>query len=129
MVLFNDMLRTVLKSPRAERRSIKSMIEELDGLSINQMSALDKILEAWKFVHLPHYPLDGVLSIQEQERSTRSTEMIKLQERGKTKLMCNSFSYQTSKLWNKTPPEFRNAETYGTAKMLARTFVQSRIPI
>ena len=51
----NDCLRLLSGTKRTDHTSIKSMLEDLGWLSINQLAAETRLIEAWKSVHMEDY--------------------------------------------------------------------------
>ena len=54
-VVFNDCLRLLTGNKREDHASIKSMLEELNWSSINQLCGETRLIEAWKTVNLEKY--------------------------------------------------------------------------
>ena len=51
------MLRLLERSRIRDGRNVRDMLEKLDMLSINQMLAQVKLLEAWKAIKDENYPI------------------------------------------------------------------------
>ena len=47
-VAFNDCLRLLTGNQRSDKSSIRCMLEELNWLSLNQLSAETRLVQAWK---------------------------------------------------------------------------------
>ena len=62
--VFNDCLRLLSGKVISDRVSIKSMLEELGWLSINQLAAETRLIEAWKTVHLEEYCMKDILKLR-----------------------------------------------------------------
>ena len=58
--VFNDYLRLLLGRFISDEVSIKSKLDELGWLSINQLAAETRLIEAWKTVHLEDYCMKDV---------------------------------------------------------------------
>ena len=65
-VVFNDCLRLLTNNKREDHTSIKSMLEELEWSSINQLCGETRLIEAWKTVHWEKYCMKDVLSIKKK---------------------------------------------------------------
>ena len=72
-VVFNDCLRLLTGNKREDHTSIKSMLEELDWSSINQLCGETRLIEAWKTVHFEKYCMKDVLSIKEKSQHMQRT--------------------------------------------------------
>ena len=53
----NNLLRLLNKTGRKDKVSIKSMLDRFQMSSVNQLNAQIKLLEIWKLVNVPDYPL------------------------------------------------------------------------
>ena len=102
------------------------MLSELKWLSINQMCAESRLLEAWKTANDPSLPLNEVVKFKKDYPNivTRS-QKFKVMEQGKPcRLFQNSFAYPTARIWNMAPGYIKNAKNVSAAKSKIRDFVQ-----
>ena len=58
--VFNDCLRLLKGKVISDEVSIKSMLEDLGLLSLNQLAAETRLLEAWKTVHQEDYCMTDI---------------------------------------------------------------------
>ena len=127
-VAFNDCLRLLTGVKPTEHRSIKSMLDELNWLSINQMSAQTRLMEAWKAINVDDYCMKDTLKIRTKGAyKTRSSDMVLL-DHGDDGLH-TGFANPTSKIWNKAPRKIKQAESIYQAKKSIRDYVAENIPI
>ena len=66
--VFNDCLRLLSGKVISDEVSIKSMLEDLGWLSLNQLAAETRLIEAWKTVHL-----DDCSGIWEAKRNNKDS--------------------------------------------------------
>ena len=106
------------------------MIENVGWLSINQLSAETRLVEAWKCAHVDNYCLQEVLVKQRKGTyQTRRNEMTHF-DRGADDLHgSTSFVNTTAKLWDISPDEIKKASSLNQAKRLIRNFVKNNIPM
>ena len=103
------------------------MLEELDWLSVNQMSAQTRLMEAWKAINLEDYCMKDTLKIRSKGAyRTRSSNLILL-DHGNDGLH-TGFVNPTSKIWNRASAKLEGAKTPNQAKNLIREYVKENIP-
>ena len=77
--IFNDVLRLLCNSRREQHDSIKSMLDKVGWLSINQLACQVRLVETWKALHLENYCLNEVFErVENGSINTRSSNKIKL---------------------------------------------------
>ena len=106
------------------------MLTELDWLSINQLCAETRLVEAWKTVHSDDYCMRDILRIKEKSKymSTRSDDHTLLEKGMNDKFTNGSFVHLTAKAWNCAPKNVKEATTLSLAKKAIRDFVKT-LPI
>ncbi len=104
------------------------MLEELEFLSINQMAAVEKFSECWRWVHVEDYPLDEVLTLNTATPNTRAAMGVRLLVRGSSKLKCANFGTQGPLVWNSTPEEIRCCTDYKMAREMFEEYARKHIP-
>ena len=98
------------------------MLEELDWLSVNQMSAQTRLMEAWKAINVEDYCMKDTLKVRRKGAyKTRSSGMIFLDygDDGQH----TGFANPTSRIWNKASNKVKQAESLYQAKKSIREFV------
>ena len=127
-VIFNDMLRLLHGTTRAKKVPIKTMLQSLKILSLNQLAAYDKLMEVWRARNISGYPLGDLFQFKEPTcdlNITRSQSSIAptVEEKGVEATTRNNLVYQASRLWNLSPPTFQNCTEISTAKDLLQQYV------
>ena len=85
-VQFNNVLRLLCNSKKTQHTSIKSMLEKLGWLSINQLACEVRLMETWKALYLEDYCLNNIFERVQNTRATRSSNKIRLKTFFKTKI-------------------------------------------
>ena len=122
-VVFNKMLRILCGTAKKDKVSVKSMLDRLGWLSINQLAAEIRLIEVWKGLNLNN----GLSDLFEKvEGSTRAASENRIQVKGlNSKLKDNSFHYPSVKLWNIAPVTVVMSKTEGSARKAIRQFVKT----
>ena len=106
------------------------MLENLEWLSINQLSAEIRLIEAWKAANLEAYCLGETLVKQSKSGyATRSNDVVLFDLGANDIHGSTGFVNTTAKLWNRSPVEIKKASTLDQAKREIRKFVKNYIPI
>ena len=128
-VMQNKMLRLLNGTKMVDKISTKTLLSNLNMLSVNQMNAQIKITEAWKASHDQDYPLkiEKVKNAEECVK-TRSVSNGDVVVSGKTELVQSTYLSDSSKAWNKIPNEIKDCKSIGCAKKLIKQFV-AKLPI
>ena len=124
----NKMLRILDGVLVSERKSTKTLLDNQNMLSVNQIAAQIKRTEIWKASNVLQYQLKmKTRERQENAMETRSVTRGDLTEVGRStrekKFMCDA-----AKLWNKAPEKIRTSKTITTAKKAIREHCKS-LPI
>ena len=128
-VQFNNVLRLLCNSKKNQHTSIKSMLEKLGWLSVNQLACEVRLMETWKALYLEDYCLKNIFEMVQNTRDTRSSRNIKLRTFFKSKIREASFQYPSVELWNNAPIEVTEAKSESLAKAAIRNYVLKNIPI
>ena len=117
-VVFNDCLRLLTKRKRQDHGKIEDMLGELGWLSINQLNAETRLLEAWKSIHTEDYCMTDLLHVKPKNRhmGTRSDDETLLEQGKAHKFANGSFGQRTAQIWNAAPRDVKDASTLYTAK-------------
>ena len=112
-----------------DKISTKTLLSNVNMLSVNQLNAQIKITEVWKALNDTNRPLKVEKVVQGKSNClTRAVATGNLKEFGKTSLVQSTFLSDASKVWNKCPNSIKECDTVWKAKKSIRTFVQS-LPI
>ena len=127
--VFNDCLRLLTGKSRTDHESITNMLDNLGWLSLNQMAAETRLVEAWKVSKNQSYCLNDILKRRHKSSySTRSKDQ-DLFERGVNDIHGSAgFVNPTARIWNKAPEDIRTAGTLTEAKRHIRKYVKT-LPI
>ena len=128
--VFNDCLRLLEGKVISDQVSIKSMLDDLGLLSVNQLAAETRLLEAWKTVHQEDYCMKDILKLRHKgSYNTRSSNVDFLDTGVDDVYGSAGFVNTTAKLWNKSPNSVKDVPTLCIAKREIRNFVKEKIPI
>ena len=129
-VVFNDCLRLLTNRKRQDHGRIEDMLSELGWLSINQLNAETRLLEAWKAIHTDGYCMSDLLPVKSKNKhmSTRSDDETLMEQGQSHKFINGSFSHRTAQIWNAAPRGVKEASSIYTAKRTIRQFVKT-LPI
>ena len=115
----NRMLRLLNGSKIKDKISTKSMLEKFRFLSVNQLSAKIKLLEVWKTINKPDYPL----SLEKYNRTGNvQSHDLRIQPNRVFDDNCrlqkseSSFHKDAARLWNASPTDIRRATSLDIAK-------------
>ena len=125
----NKMLRILDGALVSDRKSTKTLLDNQNMLSVNQIAAQIKLTEMWKASNDPQYPIKmKTRERQVNAMETRSVTRGDLTEIGRSTRAKKSFSCDAAKVWNKAPEKIRTAKTLTTAKKAIREHCKS-LPI
>ena len=128
--IFNDVLRLLCNSKRNQHTSIKSMLDKVGWLSINQLACQTRLVETWKALNLEDYCLNDIFErVENGTMRTRSSNKIKLKSHFKTRIRETSFQLPSVHLWNSAPKEITEAISESRARAEIRKYVLENIPI
>ena len=125
-VVYHDVLRLLCNSRRDKHTSIKSMLDQLGWLSLNQMSCETRLLEVWKSLNIENYCLQNIFERVDSDKiNVRNSGKNRLKSHFKSRLRENSFHFPSVRLWNSAPIEVTNAMTESSARAAIRKHVLS----
>jgi hypothetical protein len=127
----NKLLRLLLRVPFDDRTSTSELLEKTGLLSVNQLAASIKLLEAWKSENVPNYPVQ--LEPNKRIESTRDRQLRpgtirKWNQDAKSTAEKECFSRNTAKLWNCAPLIIKTAKSLNQTKKAIKTYFKS-LPI
>ena len=127
----NRLLRVLNGTKIKDRISIRSMLEKFQLLSVHQLAAKIKLIEVWKTINRPDYPLS--LDPYNGNQNTPSHDLRTQQNRifndsCKLKKSELSFHKDGARLWNVTTVEVKTASSLNIAKKKIDIYCRS-LPI
>ena len=129
-VAYNDCLRLLTGNKRSDHTSIKCMLEDLGWLSVNQLAAETRLVEAWKSVHIDNYCMRDVIKLRPKGNYNTRMNKVEFLDTGVDDIHGSAgFVQTTAKLWNAAPISVKEALTISLAKKEIRKFVLEKIPI
>ena len=95
-----------------DKISTKTLLANVNVLSVNQINAQIKITEVWKAMQDANHPLK-IEKVAHDLRSctTRSVTNGDLKEFGKLIILQSTFLSDASKVWNKCPTNLKECES------------------
>ena len=108
-----------------DRKLTKSLLEKYKLLSVNQLAANIRLIEAWKSVHIKNYPVQlepNKKSESQTDRELRPSSTRQFNENSRTKIGEHSFCCNAAKLWNQAPLSIKEAKTLHSAKREIKKF-------
>ena len=124
----NKVLRLLTGSRRIDKHSAQEMLQKLGLLSVNQMIAQTRLLEAWKAMNIPGHPLSAMFVRRAPGETLPSNTRAACRGDLNVDSMSKSFKRTTSKLWNLASQEVKNAKTLNQARCVINAFAKS-LPI
>ena len=95
---------------------------------LNQTAAQIKLTEAWKANHDEDYPVKMMTSKKHTEREVRRGTRREMLEGGKTKIIQDSYTRDTGRIWNRAPIAIKDALSIRSAKMEIKKYCKT-LPI
>ena len=122
----NDLMRYLTGSQLKDKVSIRSLLDKLNMVSVNQLNAQIKLLEMWKTIHIEDYPL----KLQQQEiregmATTRAATKGQPCDIGRTQLTQTTCISDAIKVWNSAPSGIKESKTLYQAKREIKKFVKT----
>ena len=106
------------------------MPEDLGWLSLNQLAPENRLIKAWKSVHLEDYCMKEVLQLRHKGNYRTRINHVDFLDLGVDDIYGScGFVKTTAKLWNESPMSVKEATTISLAKKEIRRFVMEKIPI
>ena len=104
-----------------EHITTSSILKKYNLPSVNQLAAEIKLVEAWKIMNIPNYRLileDNNPNRLPRQRSVRPTSIKQWKDSANLKCAQESFTIDTSKLWNHLPTNIINAKSIFQSSMI-----------
>ena len=95
-----------------DRNRSADLLNKYELLSVNQLAAQTKLVEAWKSINLEDYPIqmdNNQLQRNTNDRAVRETTVKLWKEDTKITSAKESFVGDAAKLWNNAPKSVRSA--------------------
>ena len=125
----NKLIRLLNGTKLSEKKSTKSLIENIGMLSTNQMNAQCKLLDTWKSLIIEGYPFKAsAINREENTPITRACTSGMLMENAKTTISKNSFRHDATHIWKKTPSTIKCCKSVVSVKKALKSFVAT-LPI
>ena len=106
------------------------MLEDVGWLSVNQIAAETRLIEAWKSVNQEDYCMKEVLHLRPKGTYNTRQNHIDFLQTGVDDIYGSAgFVHTTAKLWNKAPESVKLAPSLKLAKEKIKQFVREEIPI
>jgi hypothetical protein len=127
--LQNKLLRILDGALVSVRKSTKTLLDNQNMLSVNQIAAQIKPTEMWKASNDPQYPIKmKTRERQENAITTRSLTRGDLTEVRRSTKAKKSFTCDAAKVWKNSLDKIRTSKTLTTAKKAIREHCKS-LPI
>ena len=101
----------------------KTLLKNINMLSVNQLNAKIKIIEIWKSMNVPSYPLKIETKVENKNttntRAMSANTPIEIGKRVLTQRTCIS---DAIKIWNQIPENLQNATSIYSIKKLAKQY-------
>ena len=125
----NRMFRLLNNSRIKDKISTKSIMTNLNMLSVNQVNAQVKLTEIWKSINDYKYPIQSQkLNYNTEARSTRASNRGDLKIEASTLKSQATFLNDAFKIWNAAPSNIKNSKSLAIAKKEIRKFTTT-LPI
>ena len=121
----NKMLRKLDRITLKDHISSQTLLQKYKLLSVNQLAAEIKLVEAWKIINRDNYPLK--LEPNNPDRAYTQRELrpssIKIwNDDAKSMAAKVSFSRDAAKLWNNAPEVIKSAQSLNIAKKEIKSY-------
>ena len=125
----NKLLRVLENVNLADGIHTKTLLENQNMLSVNQLAGQIKLNEMWKATNVKNYAIKvNKQTTAPNGRATRGDTSGKLIEPGKSSLVINSCIGDSTRLWNQAPQSVKNCTTIWSAKKEIRKYAAT-LPI
>ena len=122
----NKLLRFLNNTKISDQISTKSILDNLNMLSVNQINAQVKLTEMWKMDNIKDYPMQiKRLETLNGARTTRAVTSGTLVEQGISNLATSTYINDSARIWNKAPLSIKECKTLMSAKKAIKTFVKT----
>ena len=114
---------------KSDMVSIDSLLTKFNMSSVNQINCQIKLLEVWKALNVPKYPLEiNHQATNESRVSTRADTINKPIEIGKSTLTQKTCISDAIRLWNRAPDQITKRKSLSQAKSEIKKYAR-RLPI
>ena len=125
----SKLLRFLNGTKVSDKVTTVSMLKKFNMLAVNQMNAQSKLLEVWKALNVPKYPL----SIKQQSRnhegvSTRADSKQRPCDVGRSTITKKTCISDAVRIWNLAPEKITQCSSAYQAKSQIKIYVKS-LPI
>ena len=125
----NKFARFVHGSTLMDHINTKTIFKEANLLPVNQINAQIKLLEVWKSMNIPAYPIQWPKRSEELKREgLKSLNKPEIMIKGHTKIQSQTFINDAALMWNNAPRAIKDCKTLGSVKKQIKIFVQT-LPI
>ena len=118
-IAMNKMVRMLDGVSLKDHVTTSSLLKKHNLPSVNQLAAEIKLVEAWKIVHMPDYPLQLLPNNPNKvntQRSIRPTSIKQWKDNANLKCAQESFTIDAGRLWNQAPQNITMADSLQIAK-------------
>ena len=106
----------------------KTLFEDTNLLSVNQLNAQCKLLEVWKSLNNHGYPITWEKNGRLLDSRTRSVQKELLTEPGSSMKTKATFISDAARVWNRAPDSIKNCKSFYSAKVEIKKFIRT-LPI
>ena len=125
----NKLLRHLNGTKISDKISTDSLLKKFGMCSVNQLNAQAKLLEIWKALNVPKYPLElKKQSTNHLGVATRADTKERLCDIGKTTIAKKSCISDAIRLWNLAPEKIHLCKSLYQAKSEIKNYIKS-LPI
>ena len=122
----NDLMRYLTGCQLKDKVSIRSLLDKLNMVSVNQLNAQVKLLEMWKSLNIEDYPL----KLQQQEiregmATTRAATKGQPCDIGRTQLTQTTCISDAIKMWNAAPCAITESRSLYQAKREIKKYAKT----
>ena len=124
----NRLLRLLNNSKVSDKISTKSMLEQFQLLSVNQLAAEIKLIETWKSINIEGCPTELEpynLNQADNEYRLRPQPNRIFNDTARLQLSLSSFHIDAARLWNNAPATVKSALTLNVAKKAIKEHCKS----
>ena len=118
-IAMNKMVRMLDGVSLKDHVTTNSLLKKYNLPSVNQLAAEIKLVEAWKIMHVPDYPLQLLPNNPNKvntQRSIRPTSIKLWKDNANLKCAQESFTIDAGRLWNQALQNITTADSLQRAK-------------
>ena len=116
-VTLNKFARFIHGSTLMDRINTKTIYEETQLFSVNQIMAQIKLIEVWKSINITDYPIQwksrAELIKKEGLKSSNKPDLV---IKGRTVIQDSTFINDTARVWNTAPQDLKNCKSLYSVK-------------